>query len=542
MSHKLKLSVVGVCALAHMLLLFNSGQVLDGWYGLDFFERDDWSSADRLMLEVGKPVNSAIYRFFGMFDNIIAATNLVTYLCLALTGYVTYRLLLLAGFFSINYSVLAASLAALFPIVRTNTDLVVLIYLLNYLSFLTGLWLYLLNFQGKSNYRTILRLVCYMTFVFGFFMNSVLPLFYYLLFSHFLYVHLCSESTSKIPLFHSVKSYIAKSWDFLLLPLAFWYCRKTFTPTSGYYASYNSLQFKVEALELGLWRVLHNVFLETLRECLWNLPMKATILGLLLICYVFHKPINIQKSDLHKALATFAFAIGALVVSSLPYILVGQYTFLNYGWSSKNNILFQLPIAIAFACIFELVSKTSSTQRARRFRLIGGGLFLAACASATITNYLRWESTSAQALSLTRISARLQSAEAFSIVHLRPKLLTAKTFEPDQPPPIVWSAIIRRGKPEKPVFVVVRPPKNTTAYTLEQLEGEILETTVPYAYSEVDRNGGQVELVAQPLDSTHDWLSIAIASLQTKIAGDERRQLFLDSLLSVERTSLTPGK
>lgn len=509
---------------------------------MDFIHSKRWDVVSRFLEEVGKPVEMQIYRAWFLLHDPGKFTHVMTYATVLLTAFVTFRLLRDSKFFNSESSALIGALSITFPIVKANSDSVILVYLLNYLSFLCGMWTAYFSVTAENlRRRWAFRVASYFFLAFGFLMNSTLIYFFCLL----LFFFVRQNAQGKIPyreqLAHLSKAafrFFKQNADLCLFPFFFWILKKIFTAPTGAYANYNQIVFDWSLLKLGYYHLVKT----TIGGALWDLvQLPATVIlfvGLIAILRPVWSDYRKRAGDALPSYSGMQISSAMLLVfvGTFPYILVGQYAFNHFGWATKNNILLQLPLAILIERI--LAGLKYFGLRGLQLREVITVAFLLFCGIATVKNYIRWEATSAIEHSVALQVAEFSKTQPISIVHVIRNYNIPQTFE-GSPAPIVLSAMMRLEDKKLPVFCTNEPPKDGRRYQPAEIIDHINNTTVPYAFNEIDQSGNQVRISVTAIDAGRSATNIAIGFLKSRAQSAEARESFLRQLSTISVEHLT---
>lgn len=514
-------AVAGIC---HAPLLVTSAQVFDGWYAMDFIHRGRWDVVSRILKEVGKPIETQIYRFWFTLENPDQSTHAMAFVVLLLTGYTTYRLLRDSSFFSPESAALIGVLSIVFPIVKGNSDSVILVYSLNYLSFLCGLWTAYFSVTAKTKQsKLVFRALSYPLLVFGFLMNSTLLYFLVILFFFFVKESKLVQGQASA-FWDNAFAFARKNADYCLMPFVFWIVKKIFTPPTGVYSDYNSISFDWSIVVKGYY----HVFASTIGPALFDvLYLPGTIVATLFLLFILARNFRLGKLASSRVVVASMFL---LLIGVLPYILVGQYVFSHYGWATKNNLLMQLPIAILIERFF--LNFSTFGERGFRLRKFAVGAFLILCGIANVKNYIRWEATSAIEHSVALQVAEYSRQQPISIAYVIRNFNVPQTFQGD-PAPIVVSAMMRLVDRNLPIFGTTQPPRDGVSYKADEIAEHFVGTTVPYAYNDVQQDGMQVRITVNPADMNRTATELAIGFLKSRSGTLEERNEFLRHVASV---------
>lgn len=329
----------------HWLVIFNDGVYYDGWL-LDSWVREAKSLSffNEYFLNVGKPIFGVFFWLISLAPSWLSLAKTIAFFSVFLIGVLQWKLLK-HSVFDDKQSLAITLISISYPGFSMLVEPVTLQYIASYVLFLYGLYLFLKSLNRKNGFF-VLRVIANASIYLGFFMGSLLFLHYFCL------VYLLSNSLKN---FGALKSKLISSLDLFLLPLIFLVTRSIFFPPKGIYTEHYALKFNLE--------ILKNVYKSFSSELLvgelfrfWNTYSSLiNIACFALLLFLLRRFTKIQDFiNGQKKYNVVFIGVVALLSVALPYALVNQ-RFQSLGWSTKNNILVGLPLAVVLFAIAEAV-------------------------------------------------------------------------------------------------------------------------------------------------------------------------------------------
>ena len=408
-------------------------------------------------------------------------------------------------------------------------------------------WLMLFRLHGQGTFYLLGRGATLLVFFLAFNLNSQLVFFYAFGVVAFILPRLeCSIGTVVL----EARLALMRQVDFFCLPIAFWLWKKVFTPTEGYYADYNKLQFSPEVLARTCGSLFEGFIAGEVKalfeSSLWVVVTFVVVLfaALLLQRRGAELPVVGTAKDGMTLVLSGAFL---LIAGAFPYAVVDQ-SFSSFGWLSRNCILLPLPLGMMTVGGLTLVGAKVAPRRPAIVWLAVAFVALLAVGSSNRT-ILRWQALGAKQESIgTKLRGSFAS-EAPAFVQLRDYFIIPNTVY--FYPPIIWTYLLARGLKTPQTFVVETsqmapdqlsldaagvPQRRVTVLDVDQraIEAAIEQTTMPYAMMQIPRHGRQTLAVVEAGDLGEDGVRIGWQALKTRWLQPWEMPKFLDRVTRMQ--------
>lgn len=538
---------------AHSLLLFCDYQVWDGIiYDRCFEGQVGISSMWRLFQEAGRPLDMLIYAFLhqigpsgivGKFVGLIAWASII--------GLITSSLCRLQAM-PLPIAAAIGCVSGTLPVFGMLGDFTFAMHCVCVLLFWMGILFFSRSATSYGMKAVGARLLSLSCLFVSFNLSSLLMFFYACLVAAVILrrpSNLSFSYLSRLSLRHA---------DFLLLPILFWIIKTSFTPTSGYYASYNQPSLSASVLTAALQATWSDFLLSHMQGAAG--VMVAT--GLVVACgtLIFKKifPSGYAKAavcTIDARLGGRVMLAGAILLAGavIPYFAVGQAITVD-GWTSRNAILTPLPVSMLMVGIIIIISTT--VFRSMRPAWLLGVLVVALTGSLlTSTNYLVLQGLGAKQVSLER---KLKS----SLAELRPTVVQLRDYftiprSIAYYPPLVWTCLaVEKGQDIKTFIFDIAQQLPYQTKLDEQGQPQILfphvpmtsqllvqmleQTTMPYMLQSIPRTGPQIMLVVQPGKYGSAGMVLGARYLWVKWFNPDGLPEFLDQVTETHVLELPP--
>lgn len=361
----------------------------------------------------------------------------------------------------------------------------------------------------------------------------------------------------------SLQNFVGDLWrqlkgygDFALLPFVSWVIRRTCFPTYNGMEWYNSVRFDASRMLDVYGTALRSLWGKwEINAGLWWIWFLALVLALGVGIVVMRSK-NAARG-IGQVRAPMIFLVCGLLLwlaAVFPYASVGQYIQAS-GWSTRNAILFHVPLGCFLAGAIALVARLLLPARPRAawlpVALVAGlGIGMANA------SYLRFQAQGAKQQVFAKAFRQQFSAQTdVSLVQLRDYFVLPNTF--DFYPAYIWSQL---GAPETemPKTLVVDtglyvpdqiqtdesgaprrviPELDVTTADLERL---IVGTEIPYGLVDVPRRGRQFMTVITPGRLGGDAVGLGAQYLLTRYFRPEKLPDFLAGLAEIQFREIKP--
>ena len=336
----------------YWLLILNDGSYYDGMGLRVWRETQTFDFFDKWFWDVGKPILTFIYWPVLKSQYWVILTKLINFFSLVATAFLFFRILKSSRLFENREAFFISALTLTYSGVQMAAENAALQYILLFPVYLLGFHFYQLSFTAQGGKKAALKFAAASFTFLGFFTHSLLLLHYL-----FLFLILVPQRIQH-PKISLVKTVLQLS-DAVLWPLVYWVFRNLFFPPQGIYKDYYKLDFTFDGLMQGIVSLVKfPIYSELKNSFLISPNYFVSILFFAAATYLFW---NLQKAsiDIPQKKVKFlgvAFIGGVgLVLSAIPYILVRQY-FEQFGWSTKNHVLFGCVLALTIYGVVGLLT------------------------------------------------------------------------------------------------------------------------------------------------------------------------------------------
>lgn len=565
--------LLGIGIFAHWPSLISDSLMWDDYNVLPWITQSRWDWAFQFLHNYGvTPYLIAYAPFFLLKNNIeiiVWFAKILTLAGIILNGYLIIQLTLDITRGNRIFAWISGFAAICSPSTSgEGFHLSSIVYYLFIPLFYIGLrlWIFLITHENAENFeniessegytklwfkkRWVIRFAALSALFLSFSFNSLLVFFYGLL-PAVIYAALETQSLN----FSNVKSQllhlITKYSDFLLLPLVFWFVKQIFMPRAGLYTRYNSLIFDWPGIGESFKRLIpdvlnihiHNPFSISyllLFSCM------LILIGIVLprLSAKFNTIIKEAISTINRSqwITMLLLAVFALACAALPYYLVGRRSFEAYGFMSRDNILFALPMAWMTAAIFGILYQGYLSLQKAGFNTISLAWqrfvfwsLIAVLLSQSVTNWRNQADWQAHYAYYRSVGLKLskeplvQNASVLQIIDRLPKDRTLKSFNY---PTSVWSGILT-ARFNKSNRLALPELKAKRRYSAVEIKKRRVETEIDFMFEDVNVLGRQVRVIVEPAYSK-DAVSLAITYWQTRFFSPNNMNKWLASLTTIK--------
>ena len=502
------LSITIAC---HGLLLFNDGIYWDDWLTLGYLKNGDWQSLSEQTSEMGLPL-LGYFQWSLKLLNIYAHYKVIAFLLIYTAAVLIYKTSINLCVLTGMESLLLAIIFIAFPAYQVSVLFCTLNYLFCLTLFYLAIYIYVKSLGGKRlGLVWALRLAAAVIFFISFNLNSLLVFFY-----AFLMLMFCNQKSRGAGLWvEELSSFIKANWLFIILPVAYWVLRATFTPPHGLYANYHSLNTSIWQIFYLSTSFIRVSLFGQLFSAISDLGDHVMIwLGVILVANVTYVYLYQRRGKRNAtleswfnsklAIATFVFGLITLICATFPYAAVGlspEFT----GFGTRHNVLISLPFAILMISVFRIYSQSygqlddiSKIKFKRNQLLIICSLVFAFALSCN-HYYISWE---ARAIKDRAFMHALQSnpqLKNYSIYWIDDKFLTSVAneysyYEYSSMFKEVWGGESRIGLP---ISYLVDNPGGVSTGSFNLIHR--------YNLSEFDLNGKAIVLIIKSRENYSDF-------------------------------------
>ena len=546
--------------LCHGVLLLCDYKIWDGWFIENIQREGRFDVLWRWYFEVGVPHYYFLYRLFGLSIHRIwlhKFASLGAYLGIACGLYYTIHR---SGFLKKPEALMASAFMLTFPGMMTLGEAALTPYVLGlFVFFIAAAMAVRSEFSTGGRYAA-LRVLAEVLFLVGLtYYYALVP--FYLVFYLFFVDFLRRRYLLRRPI--DMGRAVVQHFDYLILPLFFWWLKGKLAPTSGFYEGYRTLHFDLNQF-LSSWGLFFNSYLFLhLSEMISNWPALVCGAAVALLTLRYGRASMPEPSskkpqgkprgkktkqkqasgyqtqrELYKAACLFAFGCFAVFMGAFPYLMIGRL-FYAYGYVSNSNLLIPIGAALILTAFLGAV-------RLLLVRWDGKGAVSAGLIAYLLTsficiwtsNYLSWEAVCAKEQSLATKLRDDANAQVCSIFLVDDRFVIPKT---DIYPTAMASVQFEDALHKRSVFafhVTYNPaygrPSPLRRSTLDKI---MLDTTIPYFFNEVDLTARQALVFITEGRRHYTPIDIGLRYLLLKrglSSSNEELSRFLDDLVEIQ--------
>lgn len=547
----LSLIVAGV--MAHGLLGLTDHVLWDGfWYHAQLAQPTPTGML-RLFHEIGRPLDLAFVKTASWLPGpyLCKWMSLIAWILVSPLVFVVLRR---GALLPAPLAWMAAALAVTAPCFEVLGDLAVWPNTLAVLLFWCG-WLLAVT----TGPRVWSRAAAAVLWLLSFNLNSQLVFFYGLVTCMVLMRLSAPGSADRGPWWRSLGGMLRRRPEVPLLPLVFWAAKQWLTPASGHYAGYNQPEFSIQRLGAGFASFGEGWVGGSLSELAALPPWCFAIGAAIAVCAVLPRAARRRLAcgdgdelNLPRCSLLVIAAFGLLAAAAVPYIAVGQ-GFASEGWLTRNTILMPVPVALLAAAAAIGINRLLAPRLPWLWAppLIALIIPLAAASNA---NYLRLQALGAKQDAVRQHLATVIRDQGAVAIQLRDQLPVPGTIP--YYPPLIWTHLAA-GLGKQPRAIVVETamlnPSRVVAegagYRMihpvvdmnrAMFERVIQETTMPYIFTHLPRQGPQRMIVVEPGRIAVDPVQLGARYLWATWADPGLKQRLLDDIAKVSVAELPP--
>lgn len=316
---------------------------------------DDWTlyNQDRRVLVVlfdmlHHDLKGDFYLIISKFFNHIYLFRIFVFISYLLIAYFTYKVLSSTKLFNKFENKLISFVSIIIPIHTSITLISINIFLFPVLLFYSAFFLLTKYYQSNSIY---LKIIILYLFFLSFSTNSLL-VFYGIVLVYLFYMD--NNQVIKVNC-KTIKIYIVKRVDFLLLPIIYFIYKKTFLVPYDLYANYNQISIK-NLLNIGniLVQTYEAMTIEMLVYLLSNIYVIC--ISALLAFFVSIK-INIKEPIFNnKIILLFGLSAILFILAVFPYAAVNKLPVIENA-NGRFSLLLGISLALTFIGFSASLSK-----------------------------------------------------------------------------------------------------------------------------------------------------------------------------------------
>ncbi len=545
MSYRLLLLVAGL--ISYGCLLPSDYLVQDGhayFYLLQYHHLNDLRE---FFGEVGRPWLSEILAPFASCAHVLVAFKSLSLLLVIGSAWLIDGIGVKSTFLNRHQSFLLALLALVVPAFKLYGDPSVFCYILSSFLFWMGLYLALLSREIGLSVRMLFRALGLICFAVSFTTQSCLV--FYLGVPVFL-ILIDLKKGMQFDL-RGLFQWGMRHLDFLILPLIVGMIIHQHSHGTGVYASYNDPKFSLSHLFAGVKTLIAEGVVRQANDLLRTLCREPLQLVALIMFVLWMRE---RKCSSDRSLLTFSvsvtsmtlFALALLVLGIAPYILVGR-EFAAYGWYTRNSLLLPVPFAIL---LLALIQKSSQGLNLRQYSIITPCIliFIVGCMMVDAGNVMSWQANRVKELAIRQAVLDYDRGNTFSVVIIRDEFKVAHTIERYTPIALTFvlgepNIGIHRLGLEDPEILAQDYSGASLAdegkkYSVDYIKDLITKTTMDFALSGIDPDGGQMLLSIRPRFPLRRSADIAIQYWIYKLFQPEKLQEFINKSAIIKITEL----
>lgn len=536
--------VVGI--FAHWPSLISDSNMWDDWIILSWIlqKRLDWMFQFYHNYGV-TPYFLVYFPFVTLIDDLVTA-NFIARILLFLGVITTANLIMLisrkVAHGNLAFATLAGVCAVSFPgLSGEGFHLTTVFSYCFIILFLTGILLFIKLMPYPHIGTRVLALVAlFISFSF----NSLLVMFYALVPAVF-YIFLRNEKHNLQSLLVSARVFLLRYLDFLILPFIFWGLKAIFMPRLGMYARYNKINLDWVGILSSYKQLIPDILQITIfvpfsiQYILWvaAIIFIAVVLWGRSLLSLFESK---NKLSVYRLMVLLGLGFLALLGAALPYYMVGRRSFQAFGYMSRDNALFPLPVSWILATLFymllnlQLLFRTFHQRASVHFwRRVALGIFAAFVVVQSVVNWLNhaeWQAHYTYYHSVVEKISRDKLINQASIIQVVDHIPGDRTLQTRKYPTSIWTEILSVAFRKTTQLAIPFPPENGRFFTSQDLDKRIQETEVDFMISDVNREGQQIRLIIEPTNPSYSPIRLALTYWKARFFNPTEMPKLLNSL------------
>ena len=413
--------------------------------------------------------------------------------------------------------------------------------------FLVGILLFIAVAVSRHR-RPIIRVIALSALFLSFSFNALLVVFYALVPPVF-YASFEPKPKTFRAFLTDVKIFLVRHLDFLALPFVFWILKEIFMPREGIFARYNALRLDWSGIIDAYFRLVPDILQSTVvipfsvSFSLW-----AATIALVVVVLSGRPTLAGFGNDTDAAIGRLLIlcGLGFLVLfgTALPYYIVGRRTIQAFGFMSRDNALFPLPVGWISGALFCILLKAGALLRGYRlyaaefpWRRVVLGAFAAVITVQSLSNWRNhadWQSHYAYYRSVIEKVARNEVIRQASVIQVIDKLPGDRTLKTWKYPTSIWTGIISHAFQNNTTRLAIPfPPDNGRFFTRDEINRRVRETEVAFMLGGIDLDGQQIRLTVEPGSGARNSIRLALAYWRARFLAPADMPKLLDSLTQI---------
>lgn len=556
------LASVGIAT--YGLILLTDYVIWDGWwYSHIIKNKSENIYLSRILKEIGRPLDIIYMLPFFFTNNITLLGKVLGVTSWIASSFFQYSFLKKALLLPKETALLIAIISLTCPLFTFVGEMTYNMYIFSVMFFWAAWDLVstrINNYKLGLKNGLLLRLICVFLFIASFELNSNIAYIYAVaaLVAYIRFKELEKQTFSAL-----IKQSFARYWEIIALPIIYWILKIVFTPTCGYYTSYNKIEFSISRFIDG-----YSIFITRLARFWFDLAVETLVISSAITCLLWlitrkNKNsvtfcLSANKHEQHK------LAIGGiflLLCAPFSYIAVGQPV-VSDGWSARNTILVNFPYAIVIVSSLSMLIRHFCTKRPQILIYVIIAIIVSAITASNLT-ILRWQAFGCKQIAIkTALSSiiaeenknttmyQLQNTLPVNVINLRDYYYIPKTIL--YYPPIIWTYLVAPDDAEPNVFVFDTTHIVPDQITKDELGREsrivnILKigesdlrnlkeaTQEPYALTKIPLYGRTETVAVLPGQDGNDGVKIGFTYLSKRFFAKQSLAKYCESIVNIKR-------
>jgi hypothetical protein len=480
-------ALIVLALFCHGLLLFTDYKIWDGWMLVNWEQDGRYDDMNRFFSEAGQP-HYYYHRVVGMTSDPVWFYKLVSLFAYLGTGLLFYRVLTLSGLLRRQEAFIASAGMLTFPGMLTLGEGAMLPYTGGMFFFFVAAALAIAGEAQTGARHAALRAGAVAAFLLSF--TYVALVVFYVTF--YLLLMWVIGKKEKVVSWRQAAGMMARRMDYLMLPVAFWVFKSTYLKPYGYYAGYNQPQLDLYKMMAGYSSFVGQALIAPLSmvHLSWVLALvvagvaSAVSLGLGL-------RLKLEES-LRRPMILACLGGFLLVMAALPYVAIGR-TFSGSGYGTNYSLLVPLGGGLMLAALIGGIRVAFKRDARGVAANVALALVIAGFIGSWNRSYLHWQALGAKDRSVAYHLAQSELARACGIFAIQDEFRIRLT---NDYPDIVRAVQAQDAMGSRRIFGYNSyPPEYLSP---EVIQRKIIQTTVPYAFEDVDVHSRQAGVRVEP--------------------------------------------
>jgi len=546
--------LLAVLFLCYGLVLFTDYTIWDGWFvGHDLLNQCGPQFLPKMASEGGRPIDLFVLSPLAWFGNPLLTAKVADFVAYCLSSVLAFGVLRHVVNLPVGAAWVTVAVGAALPFYDFVGDIQLWMYSSQTTMFWAGWFCYAV---AACRFGVWMRIAGLGLLFVSFNFNSLLTFHYGLI---TLIVLLMNGGSRKLNgLANDALSFLKSNVALVALPFVFWTWKKVFTPTHGFYSSYNQLKFDPQTIAGVYASYFQSLWVPQIHEIL-ALPLvvgMALLLGVVAASLFARIPegLFIQSRAYVAESLWLRSAAGALIwliLSILPYALVGQPPE-AFGWNSRNALILGTPTALVMVSFFcWLQGRFAPTHP--QVAVFAATAVLSMCAVASNLNILRLQGLGAKQLAVVDKVQPWLKESGVVVVQLRDYFPMERVI--NYYPPIIWTFMLAKNLAKPLAFVfdtrpyvadtIQRDPGGrehnqvaVISLTPDNVKELFIGTTVPYSLQHLPTSGKQgLAIIAEGTEG-NDPVGIGARYLWIRWLSPQTMPAYLRNLIRAEMVQL----